>query len=121
MNSGLNKKHILTPHGGNTAGVAEKVDEETLEYLRVVDSLPGPGDVGSESYDDFLSNLMIESLCGPQPLFPGCHGLGADAMRTLGCVLYLLKHHTKAGGPLEILLRATVSYTHLTLPTKRIV
>jgi len=32
-------------------------------------------------------------------------GLNADSMRTLGCVLYLLKHHTE-GQPMQILLRS---------------
>jgi len=81
-----------------------------------VDRLPGPGPLDA-SYEAFLSDETVACLCGPQPVWRGpsgaepdgmprmVRGLNADAQRTLGCVLYLLKHH-QPGRPLETLLRS---------------
>eukprot|EP00927_Polykrikos_kofoidii_P024985 TRINITY_DN22557_c1_g1_i1.p1 TRINITY_DN22557_c1_g1~~TRINITY_DN22557_c1_g1_i1.p1 ORF type:complete len:671 (-),score=106.16 TRINITY_DN22557_c1_g1_i1:472-2484(-) len=93
----------------------EMVDAETLEYLVGVDALPPPGPL-DKRYEDFMSDASLESLCGPQPVWRGpkgdppdgmprmVRGLNADAQRTLGCVLYLLKYHTE-GASLETLRR----------------
>merc|ERR1712224_48238 len=92
------------------------LDDETLRYLDDVDKLPPPGPF-TTSYEDFMSADALACLCGPQPVWRGpedsnpdgmprkVRGLGADAQRTLGCVLYLLKHHC-GGKPLETLLRS---------------
>eukprot|EP00931_Biecheleriopsis_adriatica_P092269 TRINITY_DN66090_c0_g1_i1.p1 TRINITY_DN66090_c0_g1~~TRINITY_DN66090_c0_g1_i1.p1 ORF type:complete len:520 (+),score=110.84 TRINITY_DN66090_c0_g1_i1:82-1641(+) len=92
------------------------LDEETLQYLKDVDALPAPGTLTS-SFEDFMTDDTLTGLCGPQPVWRGpddsepdgmprmVRGLGADAQRTLGCVLYLLKHHSE-GKPLETLLRS---------------
>lgn len=95
----------------------ESFDDETLSYLQVVDDLPGPGPMDATNFEDFLADATVESLCGPQPVWRGpsgsnpdskprmVRGLDADAQRTLGCVLYLLKHH-REGHTLETLLRS---------------
>lgn len=68
------------------------IDGETEESLLKVDQLP------SLSY---LNEQHYETLCGPQPIakskFPkGINGLPCDAMRTVGCALYVLKHSPDA-------------------------
>jgi len=95
---------------------AEVLDDETLPYLQSVDVLPGPGPTDAPRFEDFLADATIEALCGSQPVWQGpagdppdgmprmVRGLDADAQRTLGCVLYLLKHH-KEGMALQTLLR----------------
>ena len=75
----------------------EMEDVEFEPYLQSVDALPPPGPI-DQAYTDFLAPTTLEMLCGPQPVWNlpqdvrVVHGLGADAQRTVGCVLYLLKH-----------------------------
>jgi len=95
----------------------ESFDEETLSYLQIVDSLPAPGPVDASSFESFLADSTVEALCGSQPVWRGptgdapdrmprmVRGLNADAQRTLGCVVYLLKHH-REGHALKTLLRS---------------
>lgn len=67
-------------------------DQETTEYLQIVDALP--------DYHT-LDKMPIKELCGSdEPIeWASKHkgspvtGLDSDAMRTVGCVLYLLKYH----------------------------
>lgn len=64
------------------------IDSETYEYLCKIDKL-GP----SLSEEDF------SFLVGPQPIpgfLPPRTGLGCDAMRTAGTMLYILKHSKSA-------------------------
>lgn len=98
-------------------GVSEvlELDPQTMSYLAEVDALPGPGRLDA-GYQDFMADSTLICLCGPQPVWQGkevkpldgsprlVRGLGADAQRTLGCVLYMLKHHV-AGMQLQTLLR----------------
>jgi len=96
--------------------VGSMLDEETILYLEQVDSLPAPGPLNS-SYESFMTEETLVCLCGPQPIWrgpdgspPDCmprmvRGLNADAQRTFGCVLYLLKHHNE-GMIMETLLRS---------------
>merc|ERR1712176_1606060 len=91
-------------------------DDETISYLKRVDMLPEPGPLES-GHAHFLSDEARTQLCGPQPIWRGpdgsppdkmprmVRGLGADAQRTLGCVLYLLKFHTE-GTQMQTLLRS---------------
>mmetsp|Transcript_62816 Transcript_62816/g.119395 ORF Transcript_62816/g.119395 Transcript_62816/m.119395 type:complete len:602 (-) Transcript_62816:28-1833(-) len=86
-------------------------DEETMQYLAQVDSLPAPQPVDCDP--PWLSAAALETLCGPQPIWKTSEeggrrprrvtGLDADAMRTAGCVLWVLKHHV-AGRCLDTLL-----------------
>lgn len=88
-------------------------DEETLHYLGQVNALAPPQ--GVDCTPPFLPCAAMETLCGPQPIwkteeeggvFPRrVTGLNSDAMRTVGCVLWLLKHHV-AGRPLDTLLKS---------------
>jgi len=85
-------------------------DDETMRYLAQVDSLPPPQPVDRVPW---IADDVLEVLCGPQPIWKSeseggtrprrVTGLDADAMRTAGCVLWLLKHHV-AGRPLDTLL-----------------
>jgi len=84
-------------------------DDETISYLKQVDSLPGPLPIDCEG--PWISAENLETLCGKQPIWKvgvgnrprNCSGLGADAMRTAGCVLWILKHH-RPTKPLNTLL-----------------
>eukprot|EP00435_Cladocopium_sp_Y103_P034285 s1863_g8.t2 len=84
---------------------------ETEEYLEVVQRQPD-----YHSFGRHLSRMppeVHEALCGPQPnpQLAHCrggelgndavHGVGSDAMRTAGVVLYLLRFHR---GPRDVLL-----------------
>jgi len=86
-------------------------DPDILPYLTSVDSLPGPGKLYG-SYESLYPKSTIETLCGAQPIWSKAEGkprevsgLGADAMRTAGCVVYLLKWH-REGAVMETLLRS---------------
>jgi len=83
----------------------DMTDATIVPYLEAVDALPPPRDV-----TPMLTEEHLTVLCGPQPIWKGPHprlvrGLNADAQRTAGCVLYLLKHHV-GGRPLQTLLRS---------------
>lgn len=96
-------RYVVLEHGAPegiiqacSAGIG-LYDRETKDYLEMVDQLPDHKLPEASSLD------VLEALCGPQPLkspFDGsdCLGLNSDAMRTAGCVLYLLKWYTD---PLE--------------------
>ena len=85
-------------------------EPKTLAHLKAIDALPDYHEYG-DRFCDMPSNIH-ELLCGPQPnphmlhLAAGAdgkkkmEGLGSDAMRTLACVLYILKYQT---GPLDAL------------------
>jgi ADP-ribosylglycohydrolase len=85
-------------------------DLETWEYLASVEKLPKPGPMDT-AYESFVSDADLETLCGQQPVWQApqrprtVRGLNADAMRTLGCVLWLLKHHD-TGKPMQSLMRS---------------
>lgn len=62
------------------------------------------------AFEAFVSDATLQTLCGPQPVWQAqrarpVRGLNADAMRTLGCVPWVLKHHS-ARKPKQALLRA---------------
>eukprot|EP00401_Gymnodinium_catenatum_P080264 CAMPEP_0117596608 /NCGR_PEP_ID=MMETSP0784-20121206/74406_1 /TAXON_ID=39447 /ORGANISM="" /LENGTH=144 /DNA_ID=CAMNT_0005398907 /DNA_START=1 /DNA_END=431 /DNA_ORIENTATION=+ len=102
---------VASLRGLDAAGDTDGADEETLRYLERVDALPPPRRLPCEP--PFLAADALETLCGPQPIWRTAAeggtrprrvtGLEADAMRTAGCVLWLLKHHV-AGQPLDTLL-----------------
>ena len=85
-------------------------DEFLDNIKKAIDALPDYHEYG-ERFCDMPSNIH-ELLCGPQPnphmlhLAAGAdgkkkmEGLGSDAMRTLACVLYILKYQA---GPLDAL------------------
>jgi ADP-ribosylglycohydrolase len=79
-----------------------QLDQETEKYLEAVDELP-------DSNENELNEHEFEILCGPQPiLHPHGHtiyGIGADSMRTAGCVLYVLKHHKSPFATLKAAIR----------------
>ncbi|MDJ1492362.1 ADP-ribosylglycohydrolase family protein [Cytophagaceae bacterium DM2B3-1] len=64
------------------------LDTETDVLLQNINNLPGPEQLLEEQY---------QILCGPQPIqpprfLPGIKGVPSDAMLTVGCILYILKH-----------------------------
>jgi len=83
----------------------------TEEYLEAVQQLPNYHRFGRHLCD--MPKEVHEVLCGPQPnpQLSHClggadgsdavHGVGSDAMRTAGVVLYLLRFHR---GPRDVLL-----------------
>lgn len=75
-------------------------DSATEDYLDAVDKLPD-----WHEYGERLESMPVDihnRLCGPQPMrtTPPRNGLGSDAMRTAGAVLYVLKWHR---GPADAL------------------
>eukprot|EP00928_Gymnodinium_smaydae_P004138 TRINITY_DN11438_c0_g3_i2.p1 TRINITY_DN11438_c0_g3~~TRINITY_DN11438_c0_g3_i2.p1 ORF type:complete len:415 (+),score=72.67 TRINITY_DN11438_c0_g3_i2:61-1245(+) len=94
---------------------ASKLAEpDTEEHLSRLEALPDYHDFGERFAS--MSPDVHELLCGPQPcpMLRGkpagatgttpMRGIGSDAMRTAGVVLYLVKHHR---GPVDI-LRASI-------------
>ena len=85
-------------------------EPETIAHLRALDGLPDFHTYGTR-YSGMPRDVHA-LLCGPQPCpfttkVPAgadgrqpMEGLYTDSMRTLGCVLYILKHQT---GPLDAL------------------
>ena len=64
------------------------IDAETTQLLQKVDALPAP---------EQLTEAGFAVLCGPQPIreplfLPGIKGVPSDAMHTVACCLYILKH-----------------------------